>query len=85
MYQKYISRISAESLSKLLVAINKITIEEGIEDLNKFRKDSTVVETNIHYPTNSSIVYDCIKESPRLLTNLMKEITTLKALNCDYQ
>ena len=29
------------------------------------------------YLTNSSIVYDCIKESHRLLTNLKKEITTL--------
>jgi len=77
MYQKYISRIKAESLSRLLVAINKIAIKEGIEGLNKFREDSTVVETNIHYPTNNSIVYDCIKESHRLLTHLKKEINTL--------
>ena len=53
-----------------MVEINKIAIEEGIEDLNKFREDSTVVETNVHYPTNNSIVYDCLKESHRLLTHL---------------
>jgi len=77
MYQKYISRITEESLSKLMVEINKIAIEEGIEDLEQFREDSTVVETNIHYPTNNSLVWDCIKESHRLLNHLKKEINSL--------
>jgi IS5 family transposase len=63
MYQKYISRIKGENLQKLLVELNKITINEGIEDLEKIRQDSTVVETNIHYPTNNSLLWDCIKEA----------------------
>lgn len=70
--QKYISRITEETLSKLMVELNKIAIDEKIEDLTKFREDSTVVETNIHYPTNSAIMYDCIKESHRLLKHLNK-------------
>jgi len=74
---KYISRITEDSLSKLMVEINKIAIEEGIEGLEKFREDSTVVETNIHYPTNNSLVWDCIKESHRLLGHLQKEIGIL--------
>jgi IS5 family transposase len=78
MYQKYISRISEESLSKLMIEINKIAIEEGIEGLKKFREDSTVVETNIHYPTNNALVWDCIKESHRLLKHLKEEIETLE-------
>jgi IS5 family transposase len=77
MYQNYISKITEESLSKLMVEINKIAIEEGIEDLGKFREDSTVVETNIHYPTNNSLVWDCIKESHRLLKRLKHEIDTI--------
>ena len=60
MYHKYISRIKPESLSRLMVEINKIGIGEGIEDLKQFREDSTVVETNIHYPTNNSIMFDCM-------------------------
>jgi len=80
MYQNYISKITAESLSKLMVEINKIAIEEGIEDLSKFRQNSTVIETNIHYPTNNSLVWDCIKESHRLLSKLKDEIGLL-----DYQ
>lgn len=77
MYQKYISRIKAESLDKLLVSLNKIAIEEGLEDMEKIRQDSTVVETNIHYPTNNALVWDCIKESHRLLKQLEQEISSL--------
>jgi IS5 family transposase len=81
VYQKYISRIRAESLEKLMVAINKIAIEEGYEDIEQFRQDSTVVETNIHYPTNNSLVWDCIKESHRLLTGLKEELSSFEFEN----
>ena len=77
MYQKYISKIKEENLQQLLVSINRIAIEEGLEDVSKLRQDSTVVETNIHYPTNNSLVWDCIRESDRLLSQLKEEIKDL--------
>jgi len=77
MFQKYISRITAETLNKLLIALNKIAISEGLEDLKGLRIDSTVVKTNIHYPTNNSLVWDCIKESYRLLSRLSEETRNL--------
>lgn len=70
LWQKYISRISAESLQQLLTAINKIAIEEGLEDLEKVRVDTSTVDSNIHYPTNSALVWDCVKEAHRLLSKL---------------
>ncbi len=76
VYHKYISQISPDNLQKLLVELNKIAINEGLEDIEKIRQDSTVVETNIHYPTNNSILWDCIKEAHRLLSHLRKEINT---------
>ncbi len=33
MYQKYISRIKSENLQKILVELNKIAIEQGLEDI----------------------------------------------------
>jgi IS5 family transposase len=74
VWQKYISRISEEKLEQCMIALNRIAINEGIEDLKRFRQDSTVVETNIHYPTNNSLIWDCIKESERLLKHLKEEI-----------
>jgi len=77
LFQKYISRIKPESLHRALVEINKIAISEGLEDLQRVSQDSTVVKTNIHYPTNNSLVWDCVKTSTRLLEHLKQEIDTL--------
>ncbi|MCJ7616198.1 MAG: ISNCY family transposase [Desulfobacterales bacterium] len=77
VYHKYISQISSDNLQKVLVELNKIAINEGLEDIEKIRQDSTVVETNIHYPTNNAILWDCIKEAHRLLGHLREEINTL--------
>jgi len=73
VWQKYISKVSKESLQEFLVKLNRIAINEGLEDLNAIRTDSTVVETNIHFPTNNSLVWDCIKESHRLLSKLAEK------------
>jgi len=74
VWQKYISRISEEKLEKFMVELNRIAIAEGLEDVKSFRQDTTVIETNIHYPTNNSLVWDCIKESERLLCHLKEEM-----------
>jgi len=71
VFHKYISKIRGESLRALMVEINRIMMrEEGIEDGKSLRTDSTVVETDIHYPTNNSMIWDCIKTSHRLLKKL---------------
>jgi transposase, IS5 family len=74
MYQSYISKIQESSLTELMVSLNKIAISEGLERVSQFRQDSFVVSSNIHYPTNNSLVWDCIKESHRLLCELNAEI-----------
>ena len=81
VFQKYISQIRSENLQKLLIELNMIAIKEGIEDIESIRQDSTVVETNIHHPTNNSILWDCIKEAYRLLNHLSKEVEGLSYMN----
>src|SRR4030042_1580057 len=71
VFHKYISEIRAESLRALMVEINRIMMqEERIEDGRTLRTDSTVVETDIHYPTNNALIWDCMKTSHRLLKKL---------------
>lgn len=70
VFQKYISLISGDTLKKMMVAINRIAMEEGMEEGRSVRTDSTVVETNIHYPTNNALIWDCIKTINRLLKKL---------------
>jgi IS5 family transposase len=73
-FQKYIPGIKSESLEKLTAGINKTAVAEGTEDLQNFRQDSTVAETNIHYPTNNTLAWDCVKTSLRLPERLQADI-----------
>ncbi len=73
MYQKYISRINPGRLHEGLLELNKIAIEEGLESLEKIRQDSTTIETNIHHPTNNSLIWDCIRKSTDHLKKLSEE------------
>jgi len=57
-----------EQLHRRLVAI---ALDRKIVEGRKLRVDTTVVETNIHYPTDSSLMGDGVG----VLTRLMKRIT----------
>jgi len=81
MFQNNISRIEPETLHKVLVEINRIAISEGLENVKTIAQDSTVVESNIHYPTNNALVWDCIKTCTSLLSKLKEEISTLDFIN----
>jgi transposase, IS5 family len=70
--QKYISKIKQANIDKIIHKINEIAIEEGIETAKTIGTDTTTVETDIHYPTNNSLVYDCIKTASRLLKEIRK-------------
>jgi IS5 family transposase len=73
VWQKYISAIGSDSLSRLLQGLNRLALEIGIEDLQKLRMDTTVVETDIHYPTNNALMWDCIRTSTRILEQFIEE------------
>lgn len=63
--QDNISKISEETweiISKTLVLDAKI---QGFEGCKIARVDSTVTDTNIAYPTDSKLLYDCIRVTDR--------------------
>jgi len=59
-----------EQLHRRLVAIAR---EEQVVEGRKMRVDTTVVETNIHYPTDSGLLGDGV----RVLTRMMKQVTAI--------
>jgi IS5 family transposase len=59
-----------ERLHQRVVTISR---ECGIVEGRRMRVDTTVVETNIHYPTDASLLGDGV----RVLTRTMKKITKL--------
>jgi len=62
-----IKALGFETLEKINRELVHIAKSAGIEKGRKARVDCTVVETNIHPPSDSELLYDCV----RVLTRLM--------------
>ncbi len=65
--------IGPDVVAALHQRIVTIAHQEKVVAGRKLRVDTTVVETNIHYPTDSSLLGDGV----RVLTRLMKRVTAL--------
>jgi IS5 family transposase len=62
--------IGAKSIAELHDRIVALAQERGVIQGRKMRVDTTVVETNIHYPTDSGLLND----GARVLTRTMKKM-----------
>ena len=65
--------LGPELLDRLHQRLVAIACERGIVKGRRMRVDTTVVETNIHYPTDATLLGDGV----RVLTRTMKKITEL--------
>jgi IS5 family transposase len=48
----------------------KAAVDLGLEDGKKLRVDTTVVETDIHHPTDSTLLWDVVRVITRLMSRL---------------
>ncbi len=59
-------------------AINQLVVqgavELGLEDGKKLRVDTTVVETNIHHPTDATLLWDSVRTITRLVDDLHEKL-----------
>jgi IS5 family transposase len=62
--------VGSEAIGQLHRRLVEIARERGVIEGRKMRVDTTVVETNIHYPTDSKLLGD----GARVLTRTMKRI-----------
>jgi transposase, IS5 family len=62
--------VTGDVIAELHRRLVELAQEKGVVEGRKMRVDTTVVETNIHYPTDSSLLGD----GARVLTRTMKKI-----------
>lgn len=65
--QKAIKRVRAETWEATNRMIVGYAAKHGVETGKKVRSDCTVVESNIHHPTDSSLLWDCVRVLARLM------------------
>jgi IS5 family transposase len=67
-----IKRISAETWEQVNRLVVGYAEARGVEDGRRVRIDPTVVESNIHHPTDSALLYDGVRVLSRILTRARK-------------
>jgi IS5 family transposase len=64
-----IKRVKPETFERVNQLVIGRAKREGVEDGKKVRVDSTVIDSNIHHPLDSSLLYDVV----RVLTRILKK------------
>jgi IS5 family transposase len=70
---RHAGALGPEVIAKIHERVVTLALEHRVIQGRKMRVDTTVVETNIHYPTDSSLLGD----GNRVLTRLMKRVTAI--------
>ena len=65
--------VGPDAVKQIHERLVKLAQDKGVTEGRRMRVDTTVVETNIHYPTDSSLLGDGV----RVLIRTMKKITTI--------
>src|SRR5271170_2363342 len=65
--------LGPEVLKQVHERMVKIALEKGVTTGRRMRVDTTVVETDVHHPTDSTLLGDGV----RVLTRMMKQITKI--------
>ncbi len=69
--------LSPKTLEAMNAVLAGYAVEEDLITGEKERMDSTVYEANIHYPTDSSLLWDSFRTLARLLRQIRKDLPQL--------
>jgi IS5 family transposase len=67
-------RLTPDTVRAINDLLIRWAVAEGLEDGTKLRADTTVVETTIHYPTDSTLLWDGV----RVITRLVRRLQALR-------
>jgi transposase, IS5 family len=71
-FQRAFARLTPASLEAVNQHVVQAAVALGLEDGKKLRTDTTVVETHIHHPTDSTLLWDTVRVISRLVGRLDK-------------
>ncbi len=73
-FNRAFNRLTPQTLEAINQAVIQAAVDLGLEDGKKLRVDTTVVETNIHYPTDSTLLWDSVRTITRLVEDLHRKL-----------
>jgi transposase, IS5 family len=73
-FQRGFIRLTPQTLKAVNDLVVRAAVELGLEDGAKLRVDTTVVQTDIHHPTDNTLLWDVVRVVTRLLGRLAKAL-----------
>jgi len=83
-FQRGFIRLTPQTLKAVNDLVVRAAVELGLEDGTKLRVDTTVVQTDIHHPTDNTLLWDVVRVITRSVRRLAKalELRRIKGF-CD--
>jgi IS5 family transposase len=69
-FNRAFNRLTPQTLQAVNELVVQAAADVGLEDGQKLRVDTTVVQTDIHYPTDGTLLWDVVRVVTRLVLRL---------------
>lgn len=73
-FNRAFNRLTPETLRDINQRVIQAAVQQGLEDGQALRVDTTVVESNIHYPTDATLLWDSVRTITRLIEDLHQKL-----------
>lgn len=73
-FHRAFNRLTPQTLKAVNQLVVKAAVDLGLEDGEQLRVDTTVVQTDIHHPTDSTLLWDVVRVITRLMGHLAKAV-----------
>jgi transposase, IS5 family len=73
-FQRSFVRLTPQTLKAVNDLVVQSAVELGLEDGAKLRVDTTVVQTDIHHPTDNTLLWDVVRAVTRVVRRLAKAL-----------
>jgi IS5 family transposase len=73
-FNRAFNRLTPETLQAVNELVVQAAVDVGLEDGQRLRVDTTVVQTDIHHPTDSTLLWDVVRVVTRLVLRLSTAI-----------
>ena len=71
-FNRAFNRLTPATLQAVNQAVVETAVQLGLEDGKRLRVDTTVVETNVHFPTDATLLWDTVRTVTRLVEDLQE-------------
>lgn len=73
-FNRAFNRLTPATLAAINQLVVQAAVELDLEDGQQLRVDTTVVETNIHHPTDATLLWDTVRTITRLVDDLDEKL-----------